>query len=123
MHDLPYVGFAADVARVDAEPVDAGFKCGEREFVVEMDIGDDRDTCLLGDCRERIGSFSVGDGEADDIAADLCDGGDLRDGCVDIARVGLGHCLDADRCITADGDWADIDLSGLSSGCEKGVSH
>jgi hypothetical protein len=64
----------ADVARVQADAVRAGVDRLERERVVEVDVGDDRDRRLGDDRPQRLDVLLARDGAAHDVGAGLRDG-------------------------------------------------
>ena len=93
----------ADVARVDAEAVDARLGGGDGETPVEMDVRDERDAWRAeADPAKRLGRGLVGDGEAHDVAAEGHAAADLRDRRLDVARVGVAHRLDGHGGAAAD---------------------
>ena len=64
---------------------------------------------LFRDLAERLGGGFVGRGDTDDLAARFSEGKGLRDGSIDVLRVGRRHRLDADWIVATDGDVADLD--------------
>ena len=82
----------ADIARIQAQLIDAGFEGHQRQFVVKVDVGNDRNIRhALPNFFQRYRSIVIGDGEPDNLAPgadhilDLCHGG------ADIRCIGLGH--------------------------------
>ena len=62
--------FVADVARVDTQAVNTVFGDFQRDTVVKMDIGDQRDVDLLFDQFERFSGIHRRNRDADDVRAD-----------------------------------------------------
>ena len=83
----------------------------QRQRVVEVDVGDDRDRRLDHDRAERVDVLLARDGAADDVAAGVRDGADLAQRRLVVGGLGLRHRLDGDRRSAADLDPADVDLS------------
>ena len=105
----------ADVAGIDAQAGGAGVGGLERALVMEMDVGDDRHVAGADDLLERGGTFDVGAGDADDVDPGLLAAADLVDRRLGIRGGGVGHRLDGDRRIAADGNVADHDLTRLTA--------
>jgi hypothetical protein len=61
--------FVTDVARVDTQAVDAVFGHFQRDTVVKVDIGDQRDVDLLFDQFERFCGIHRRNGDADNVRA------------------------------------------------------
>ncbi len=61
--------FVADVARVDTQAVDAIFRHFQRNTVVKVDIGDQRDVNLLFDKFERLSSVHRRNRDTDNVRA------------------------------------------------------
>ena len=59
----------ADVAGVEPQPLDAGLDRGERELVLEVDVGDDRHRRARDDLRQPLGRGFLVAGAAHDVAA------------------------------------------------------
>ena len=105
----------ADVAGIQTQLVDAGFERQQRELVMEMNVGDERHIGhALANLFQRDRRIVVGHGQADDLAAGADHLLDLRDGRVDVGRVGLGHRLNDDRRAAADLHMFNLNCSGLS---------
>ena len=103
-----------DVARIHAHGTHPGVDRGEHVPWLEMDVRDDRDLALHRDDLERVGVVLVGYGDSDDVASGGGELGDLLEGRVDVRGLGRRHRLDADLGVTADRDFADMDLPGLA---------
>ena len=101
---------AADVARVQPHAVRAGVERLERERVVEVDVGDDRDRRLAHDRPQRLGVLLARDGDPDEVGAGVGDAADLVHRGLQVGGLRLGHRLDGDRRAAPDGDAADVDL-------------
>ena len=87
---------ATDVARVDAQTVDAQFGHTQRNAIVEVDVGDERHADLLLDAAERLGGVHVRYRNANDVDAGIDQALDLRDRGSDVIGVGVGHALHRD---------------------------
>ena len=96
----------ADVARVEPQPLHAGFHRREREAVLEVDVGDDRDRGAGHDLGQPFGGRLLVAGAAHDVAARAGEGVDLGEGGVDVGGLGGRHRLDRDRGVAADRDLA-----------------
>ena len=94
----------ADVAGVEAQALHAGFHRGERELVLEVDVGDDRHRRAGHDLREPLGGRLLVAGAAHDVAARGGERVDLRERAVDVGRLGGGHRLHRHRRVAADRD-------------------
>ncbi len=112
LHHLGDLPALADVAGVDAQPVDSHFKGLEGKPVIEMDIRDQRDRRTSLDIAERLRSLHVQNRAAHQFAArrdktrDLCRGGGH------VAGIGAAHGLDRTGSPAADGNAADPYLFG-----------
>ena len=92
----------ADVARVEADAVRPGVDRLQRQRVVEVDVGDDRDRRLDHDRLERLDVLVARHGDAHDVRARLGHGADLLHRGREVRGLGLGHRLDGDRRASAD---------------------
>jgi hypothetical protein len=101
----------ADVARIDADAVRAGVDRLERQRVVEVDVGDDRDRRLAHDPLQGSHVVLARHRAAHQVAARLRDRADLTHRCVVVGGLRLGHRLDGDRRAAAYLHAADVDLS------------
>ncbi len=102
VHHRADTRFVTDVARVDAQAVDAVFGHFQRDAVVEVDIGHQRHVDLLFDQLERLGGIHGRDGDADDVRAHALQRFDLIDRRFHIGGARVGHRLHGDRCPIAD---------------------
>ena len=102
---------AADVARVEAQGVDALMDGLERELVVKVDVRDERHRDLAQDVAEVLRGLHVGHGETHDVATRCLQGADLGDGRFGVRRLRIRHRLHGDGRPAADGDLADVDLA------------
>ena len=76
-----------------------------------MDVGDDRHAGVARRCTGSASASGMpGHGHAHDLAAGVDQALDLREGGVDVVRLGRGHRLDDDGRAAADRDAADADL-------------
>ena len=114
-HDFGDALAAADIARIDPQAGGALVRRFERAFVVEMDVGDDRDIGCRGDLVEMCGRFRRGAGHADDVRPGILAATNLVDRRADILGRRVGHGLHGNRGIAADGDVADHDLAGRAA--------
>ncbi len=103
-----------DIAGVDAQARGARVRGFERALVVEVDVGDDRDARGADDLLQGRGAVRGRARHADDVGAGLLAAADLGDGRGRILGRRVGHGLDADRRVSADGDGADHDLPRLA---------
>ena len=101
----------ADVARVQADAVGAGVDRLEREGVVEVDVGDDRDRRLAHDRLERVGVLLARHGDAHEVGAGLGDLADLLHRGLEIGRFRLRHRLHGNGRAPTDEDPADVHLA------------
>jgi len=98
---------AADVPWVEADAVGAGVDRFQRQGVVEVDVGDDRDRRLHDDRLQRLDVLLARDRAADDVGAGLGDLVDLLHRRRQVGGLGLGHRLHRDRRAAADRHLAD----------------
>ena len=104
-----------DIAGIYAQAGSARLGGLDAAFVVEMDIGDDRDLGRLDDSRKGRGRLLVWTGYPDDVGAGLLELADLVDGRRRIAGDRIGHRLHGDRRIAADRHRADVNLARLAA--------
>ena len=105
----------ADIAGVDAQAGGAGLGGLDAALVVEVDVGDDRHLgCAARSSGSARGGLFVGAGDADDVGAGLFQLADLVDGRRRVRGRRVGHRLDGDRRVAADGHVADADLARLA---------
>ena len=103
----------ANVARVEPQPVDAGFHGGHRHLVLVVDVGDDRHRRPRHDLCQPFGGFDLVARAPHDVGARRGQRVDLLQRAFDVGGLGDRHRLDRDRRIAADLDVADRDLAGL----------
>jgi hypothetical protein len=101
----------ADVAGVQPHAVGAGVERLDRQRVVEVDVGDDRDRRLDDEPLEGLDVLVARDRDAHDVRARLCGLLDLRERRPVVGRLGLRHRLDGDGRAAADLHAAHVDLS------------
>ena len=111
--DLADLGGGTDVAGIEAQAVDARFERGQRQTVVEVDVGDQGNAGAFPDLPERRCGRPVGNGQANDLGARPLQAADLGRGRPDVPGVRLGHGLDDDRRAAPDDDAADLDRACL----------
>src|SRR5206468_4139283 len=70
VHDLLHELLAADVPGVEAQAVDSLLQRDQRQLVVEVDVGHERDADLPLDLAELLGGLTDGHRAADDVATD-----------------------------------------------------
>ena len=99
--------------------MDAGLDGGERQAVVEVDVGDQRDGRLLDDLGDGRGRGLVGDGDADDLGAGIAQAGDLLDRRLRVGGIGVRHRLDDDGGVAADLHVADVDGTACAARGER----
>jgi len=105
----------ANVAGIDPQAGSAGLGRLDPAFVVEVDVGHERDLGRLGDRAERRGGLLVGTGDPHDVCAGLLELADLVDGRGRIGGQRIGHRLDGDRRIATHLHGADADLAARPS--------
>ncbi|MPM84147.1 hypothetical protein SDC9_131218 [bioreactor metagenome] len=96
----------ADVAGVDADGVDPALRARQREFVVKVNVGNERDGNLLLNFIYGRSSRPVGNGHSNQFAPGGLQRFDLRHGGGHIVGFGAAHGLDRDRRAAAHGDGA-----------------
>ena len=96
LHDFLDLPPSADVAGVDPDAIH-DLRRFERQPVIEMNVGDQRDRDLGSDGRERRGGFRRIHRDANNLAADLLKFVDLSDRGLYVGSVGRRHGLDDDR--------------------------
>ena len=101
----------ADVAGVEPHAVRAGVDRLERERVVEVDVGDDRDRRLAHDRLQRLDVLVARHGDAHEVGPGVGDAADLVHRGREVRRLGLRHRLDDDGRPAADLDAADLHVS------------
>ena len=113
--ELDVLGLA-DVAGVQPQRLHPGLDRGERELVLEVDVGDDRHRRAGHDLRRgptaASSSLHVQRTMSAPAAAERVD---LRQRAVDVGRLGRRHRLDRHRGVAADGHVADHHLAGPTS--------
>ena len=110
----------ADVAGVDPDLVHARLRRCEREPVVKMNVGHDRDGDAAADGADGPGGVHIRHRHPDDLAPGPLQAEDLRDGTLHVLGGGIAHGLDADRRAAAHGHGAHMNLlaHGLYPPCE-----
>src|SRR5690606_17078714 len=106
------VCFLANVARIQTQPMYTCLHGGERQLVLEMDVGHDRHRRPRDDLGQSLGGLDVVAGDAHDVRAGTPEGVDLSEGSVDIGRLGGRHRLDGHRGATTHGYVTHLDLAG-----------
>jgi hypothetical protein len=81
--------------------------------MIEVNIRYERDMDMLFDHADGFGIFHVQYRDADDLTSVFAQAMDLLDGCFHILGGGVGHALDDDGMIPADGDVTDCYFPGL----------
>jgi hypothetical protein len=107
-----YDGFgafaSADIAGIQSEGIYSAFDGGEGQSVIEVDIGNERDTDLFSDIGKSFSGLFIGYRKTDDLASGFFQFPDASDSRFDVAGIGLGHGLYGDWCITADKNVTDM---------------
>ncbi len=103
-----------EVPRIDSELIDPLLDRRQREAVVEVDIGHQRDMYLPLDLPKRGRGLHVRHRHPHQIGPGLLDLAYLADRRADIAGVRRGHRLNADRRPPADQHPADVDFARCS---------
>src|SRR5262249_39089155 len=104
----------ADVAGIEPEAVHALLERDERQLVIEMDVGDERDANAALDLAELFRCLAHRNGDAHNVAARRLQGPDLVARGARVAGVGLRHRLDGDRGIAANLEITEPDLPGFA---------
>ena len=118
-HYLDDAFVLADVAGIQTQLVDAGFEGQQRQFVMEMNIGNQGYLGhALANLFQRYCCVVVGHSQAHDFATGADHLFDLRYGGADVGRVRLGHRLDRNRRAAANLHVLNLNCSGLSHNYE-----
>ena len=91
------LGPIANIAGIDAQLGSTGLNGTNGEFMVKVDIGDNRHRRLGADGAETLKCGLGGHTHAHDIAASLRQRAHLRKRCLGISSIGAGHRLDHHR--------------------------
>ena len=102
------VGAAADVARVEAERLDARLDRRQRAAVVEMDIRHERHGALLRRPSQDLRRLHIGDREPHDVGPRLGAGAEMRGNGGKVVRIVGQHRLHAHRRAAAQRHAADL---------------
>ena len=113
--DLVHPLCTSNIARVDAKTRGASVCRLQRAFIMEVDVGNDRDICRADNLFQRSGAFNIGAGNANNIDACILTTADLVDGRTCIAGQRVGHGLHRYRRIAANGNITDHDLAGWAT--------
>ena len=105
--------FSSDVARVDADFVNPPFGCHQGKLIVKMDVSYKRHIRPIADGRKRLRRTDVRYGKTHNVTSGCLKGPDLFQGCFHIPGLGVAHALYRHRCLSADFQAANSDLSGL----------
>jgi len=111
IHHCAHTVFATDVARVDAQAIDAQFGHAQSDPVVEVDVGNQRHLDQLLDAAEGFGGIHIRYGNPHDVDAGGFQTVDLGDGGSDIVGVAVGHALYRDGGVATHRHRADPDLA------------
>src|SRR5687767_13131261 len=103
LHHLADAVLVVQVARVQAELVDAGVQRHECQAVVEVDVRDDRQDRPANELLQRLPGALVRDGHARDLAAGFLELLDLADRRVEVVGERRAHRLHRDGRAVADG--------------------
>ena len=90
-HHLPHLLLVPQIARIQPQAVHPAGGALQRQLIVKMDVGHQRNADLPLDFRHRFGGLQIRHGGADDFAARLLQLVDLPHGGFHIAGVRFGH--------------------------------
>ncbi len=91
LHNRLYAVRAADVARIQANLVHAGLDRRQRETVVKVDVRHHRQRRVRADFAQRLRRLHIRHGTANNVAARVLQCANLRQRCLRVARIGIGH--------------------------------
>ena len=104
-HHLAHTLMRTDVSGIQAQLVDTSFKRHQREFVMEMNVGDERDIgYTFPDLFQCDCGVIVRHSETHDLASGARHLSNLRHRGADVSGIGLRHRLHHDRRAAADLD-------------------
>ena len=112
-HHGRHLVWAADIAGIDPQPVQAGIQGGQGQAVIEMNIGDHRQRRASLDLWQGLGRGLVWHGHPDDFATSLGQGPDLGQSGLGVPGIGVGHALHPDGVISAQEQLTQADDPGL----------
>src|SRR6185503_21240245 len=111
-HNLTHTLVCTDVAGIESQLVDARFEGHQREFVMEVNVGDERDVRhALADLFQRHGRVVVRNGKADDLTTCADHLVDLRDSSAHVRSISLCHRLNRNGSATTDLNVLDLNWS------------
>jgi hypothetical protein len=113
----------ANVARVQAQPLHAGFERSQCHFVLMVNVSDDRHRRPRNNLGQTFGRVNVVACAPHDVATSRSQCIDLRQGAFDIGSFGDGHRLHADWRIATDGNLADANLTGGLAWKQRSGGH
>ena len=102
--------FRADIARIDTNGADASLGRGECQPIIKMNIRDDRNRRMRTDGFHRLCGSHIRYRTANNMTACGRQPLNLRQRCLCIARIGIGHRLHGNRCSAADRHISDKNL-------------
>ena len=91
LHHLPHLLLVPQIARIQPQAVHPAGGALQRQLIVKMDVGHQRNADLPLDFRHSFGGFQIRHGGADDFAAGFLQLVDLPHGGFHIAGVRFGH--------------------------------
>ncbi len=115
LDDLAHAFCRSDITRVDPQARRTGFGGFDRTFVMEMDIGNDRDMHLLDDVFKRRSRFPIRAGNTNNIGTCFFKAQNLIHGCRNIGGQGVGHRLHRDRRISTNFHITNADLAAFAA--------
>ncbi len=107
--------FAADIAWIDTQAIDAEFGHAQGDLIVEVNVGNQRQRHTLLDPAKGFRGFHRRHRDPYDIGAGIGQALDLPDRCVDITGFGVSHALYGNRRIATDRNATHPDLAGLAT--------
>ena len=106
---------AADIARIDPETVNTQFCYPKSDFVIEVDVGNQRQGNLLPNLPERLSGVHGRNGNTHYVRTCLLQCLDLANGGLYVTGFGVGHALHRNRRVTTHRNIAHHDLAGFAS--------
>ena len=114
-HHFTHFGIIADITRVDTQAVGTGICHRQSNLIIKMNISDQRHADLFFDLGKGGHTLHRRRGHTHQISTGIDTSLNLCHRRRHITGVGIGHTLYADRCITTDGDIADMDFFGWAA--------
>ena len=115
LDDFAHTFGRPNVTRIDPQARRTGFGSFNRTFVMEMDVGHDRDIDLFDNVLKRERGFLIRAGHTHDVCTGFFQTMDLRNCRVHIGGQGVCHRLHRDRCVAADFHIPDKDFAAFAA--------